>query len=423
MASESHFDHAQWLLNLTDRDSPSVSIAEIADHVSSSVSAAFQAQLPSLQSRFQSLNWQRCHRVAPEILHAEFVDEKGKPGYYRLGFNKEGLLQSYLRLRSLPPDIVVRLADQEDWDGVFALESQCPIETGDGKRVFVDRGERAVNHFRLPQRMVLAVAEHNHQIIASRALPVRDCVLDGNNKRLVYSHFARTLPEYQAIGLFAHLNIVAMEEVGPFDAMFAYMDPQNEAMRAAAQGGRGWDHKVLRISINCRQQADGNVSNRPAAADIGSIAAVINGTHEQKFFFEPYSESKLRGRLQRAPDSYGPDDLHCSGNAVIGVNWEGQIRRTEWQGKQTRTVHGQIMDFGFQGETGLEELRQLIQAACAAGISRGMTHLIVFTSGTCVEATMMSGLAEQVQEYEFFYPEPPPYNIDQRGLYVDPVYF
>jgi len=415
----------EWTLRQIRRGTKSIDADVMARYVASSLRDRFDELVQWASGRYDHSRSLGTEEVAPNLFHANFLDPKGRASYLRIALDDESKVRSLAFLRPLPADIKVRPATAADWSRVAALEPRCPTVNRQGTSTAIDRGQRGADHFRLQGEVALSVAESNGELVGARALPVRNCVLDGIPRRLMFSHFVRVLPEYQSIGLYPHLHVVAREQVIGADRTFAYMDPENDAMRAALGGQRGWNHRVRQVFVNCAVQSDPADSKVAHIADnLDDLCRLINAANGSKFFFSPYTSASLTERLSRAPHCYSIHNFLANADATLGIYWEGQQRTTtQRNGEVRRTIHGTIMDLGFQGDPERGGLEALIREACREAVIRGMSHLTVFTSDNAPEAALLTRLAEDTHAFEFFGPGDEPADIASRGLYVDAIYF
>ena len=141
--------------------------------------------------------------------------------------------------------------------------------------------------------------------------------------------------------------------------------------------------------------------------------------------FLPYTAETLAARLTRAPDLSGWDRVWLHEGAVMGVWPAGRALRmvTERAGARTHSDPGLVLDYAFApgGEAAFEAL---LRAWCGWLADRGLDRLTLFTSPGGPGAAFLTSLADEVEPYDMWTPGVPvPEGAQDRGLYVDPVYF
>ena len=91
----------------------------------------------------------------------------------------------------------------------------------------------------------------------------------------------------------------------------------------------------------------------------------------------------------------------------------------------TESVRGLVLDYGFAGAQGLDELERLLRYWCAIAHEAGVTHLAIFSSPSSPGAKRLFSLAdgEQIENFEFPCGVPAPRDLAEAGVYVDAIYF
>ena len=361
------------------------------------------------------------------VIEVSLSDSRDRPWSLRLRLDSEIRIAGSSVFRPAPAGFSIRPASDADWKALALLERNCATQTSDGSSTSIDRGEMLEAHFDLQGEYTIWVAEHRGKLVGARGLTVREGILDGIPRRLCYSHFARVLPAYQSKGLFQPLNAMALEELQrSIDGIFAYMDPRNDAMRVAVGGGaneEGWGIHAQRLAICCADHAVAGQAHRARPADAAHIVALVNACHAGEGFFSRYSDESLAQRLERVPAAYSWKDLLVGERAVVGVWMSGERRRAERDGVVRDSVRSPVLDYGFDGEAGLDELIGLLGEWCHAALEAGTTHLTLFSSKPSPGWKRLSALAQEVETYEFPCALPPPLDLGQHGLYVDAIYF
>lgn len=374
--------------------------------------------------RLGSFEEQRAAQDHDGVVAVEVACARGRSWTLRFSLDAESRLACISMLRPASLGVTIRPVTDGDWQALTELEAACPTQTSDGSSASMHRGAHLRNHFALQQEIHLLIAEEAGCIVGARAFTVREVKIDGVTKRYGFSHFARILPSHQSKGLFQPLNAGTMDPLLPsLDAVFAYRDPRNDAMLAALGSFPTWSLHVFRAELPCEQLAGVPFGRIAAPGDAEHIAALMNRCHAREGFFAPYTAETLCERLSRAADAYSWSNLRVSDAAVVGAWFCGERRRVEKDGRLRETTRGLVLDFGFDGDAGLDELKRLLRHTCAAARDAGMNQLSIFSSPPSPGADCIQELAQGVVPYEFAFGEPEPPDLAERGAYVDPIYF
>jgi hypothetical protein len=129
--------------------------------------------------------------------------------------------------------------------------------------------------------------------------------------------------------------------------------------------------------------------------------------------------------MARAPDLYGWERLWVADGAVVGVWPAGKALTaiSETRGVRTLSVRGVTLDYGFApgAEAAFEAL---LRAWCGLMAPMGINTLSIFTSPASPGGALIRSLAREVDAFFMWTPGiPVPQGAEDRGLYVDAVYF
>ena len=362
--------------------------------------------------------------VDSDCYEIEVIGRKDRVWLIRLHLDRQSRITSFSTTRPTPDGISLRAAVAADWPALAELERDCPTTTPSGKSASLYRGDAIAHHFALQGEYALWVAEHDGRLVGARAVPIREVSIDGRSRRYGYSHFCRIHPDYQAIGLFQPLNASAMECVqASIDSVFAYVDPANDTPKAAIGGYPTWSARPFRAEFDCAQLVGSAFGREAGPADAERIVELLNACHVREGFFAPYTVSTLEERLCRAADVYSWRNFRLSDSAVVGMWLCGERRTVVDAGREETMVRGLVLDYGFLSDRGDDELEALIRHCCVCAREAGMTHLSMFSSPPSPGASLISRLADSIEEFVFSFDEQEPVDVDNRGVYVDPVYF
>lgn len=366
-------------------------------------------------------------RLPDGAVEAALRDRRNRSWSFRVRLDDRARILGASVFRPAPAGVTIRPVGAVDWPALAELERSCPI-VDKHSSTWLQYGASLEQHFELQGEYALQVAETGGRLIGARAFSVREGTFDGVASRLCYSHFVRVHPDYQSQGLFLPLNAMAFEAVQrTTDGIFAYMSPDNDVMRAAlgtAAGATGWPVYAKRLMIRCADHATPVRARRGCPGDATLIADLVNACHKDEGFFSEYDADSVAERLTRVPGAYGFSDLLVGSRAVAGVWLSGERRREERDGETTRSsVRAPVLDYGFDGPAGLDELVDLLTQWCSVALEAGSTHLAVFSSDPSPGFARLAERAEYVEPYEFLCVVPAPRDLEERGLYVDPLHF
>lgn len=416
----------RWALAQVRSDTPETDPEQIARFVAKGWRNPLMVPggLRRWRDRLGPFEEQRATQGVDGVVEVAVACAKGRTWILRFALDAESLLASTSMLRPAPPGVTIRPVADGDWEELTELEAACPTQTSDGSSASLHRGAHLRDHFALQKEIHMLVAEEAGRIVGARAFTVREVEIDGVATRYAYSHFARILPSHQSKGLFQPLNAGTIDPLQPsLDGIFAYRDPRNDAMLAALGSFPTWGLRVFRAELPCAGLAGEAFGRAATPDDAEHIAALMNRCHGREGFFAPYTAETLRERLSRAPDAYSWSNLFVSDAAVVGAWLCGERRRVEKDGRRSETSRGLVLDFGFEGGVGLDELERLLRHTCAAARDAGMDQLSVFSSPPSQGAERIRELADDVVSYEFAFGAPEPPDLAECGAYVDPVYF
>jgi hypothetical protein len=103
--------------------------------------------------------------------------------------------------------------------------------------------------------------------------------------------------------------------------------------------------------------------------------------------------------------------------------WDAKLGvRREHGGIVTNDVRALVLDYGC--EPGAEdELLELVWSSCSALAQNGTTELSLFSSIPATGYAQISAFAKRAEAYVVLCWRKPGPDLDQRGVYVDQLYF
>jgi GNAT superfamily N-acetyltransferase len=324
------------------------------------------------------------------------------------------------------PEIKVREATLADGPVLAEIERRSPIVVG-GSALVIDRGDDYFAAARLMEDVVVLLAEVDGVPAGVLCQAYHRARLGGVERRMVYIHHNRVLPEYQRMGVGRALAPVCKryEQLG-YDSTYWYISKGNTTSQAFASAAPNrWTFGPELLEFDCQALAGPIIGRSATAADARRVAPMLNAFHGGEEMFLPYTAESLAARLSRDSRQYGWDNLRLTERAVVGVWPEGewvQVRVTGPSGVET-SRSGAVLDYGCL-PGGEAELFGLIGAWCSWLLERGMMSLSMFTSPGSPLAAELRGPASDVSPFDFWTPGiPQPEGAESGGLYVDHVYF
>lgn len=329
--------------------------------------------------------------------------------------------------RVLEFDVSVREASARDAPILSDIERRCPIVLGDSSITF-DRGDDYFAFARLMEDATVGLGFVGGVPAAINCGGVHSVCIGGVRYRIMTAVHTRILPEHQRKGLWGAVSRVLNGRYPPatVDGSCGYISVRNAAMqRGFAHTPNKWPVRVLRAQLSCDALAVASVGRPATREDASRIVEVLNACHEAEEMYNPYTTEALIARLERAPSQYSWERMWVSGRAVVGVWPAGESIRVfiESKGQRRESRRGLVLDYGFL--PGAEdELERLLRAWCAWLAERRLDTLSVFTSERSPGYELLIDLATDIEPYDVWTPGiPPPEGVDERGLYVDQIYF
>jgi hypothetical protein len=324
-------------------------------------------------------------------------------------------------------EVTVREATEADGPALAEVERRCPIVLGD-RSVTFDRGDDYFAFARLMAEPLVAVGFVDSVPAAINCGGMRSALVGGVERRMMVAVHTRVLPERQGKGLWGALGRV-FNEKRPRDLMdgsCGFVSADNAAMQKGFRNTPNkWPAQVLRAQLDCASLA-GPATGRPATpTDAGRVVEILNACHEGEELYLPYSVELLTVRLERAPKQYTWERIRLTDRAVAGVWPAGESIKViiDSNGRRTESRRGLVFDYGFL--PGAEaDLEGLLGGWCGWLFERGMDTLSIFTSEHSRGYELLRGLATNIEAFDCWTPGiEVPTGAEQRGLYVDQIYF
>ena len=305
------------------------------------------------------------------------------------------------------------------------IERRCPIVMGETS-VHFDRGDDYMAATRLMADCSIGLASVDGVPAAVSCGAEHVVRVGGVLKKMVTVSHLRVLPEHQRKGLWGAANRVLNKYRDHVDGTNAYISVDNLGMQHGFAGTPNkWPQVVYRIPLDCAALA-GPPAGRPATPDDApQIVRRLNAFHDAEEMFVPYTVESFTARMRRAPDLYGWDRLWLSDGAVVGAWAHGNALRavTEVAGVRTVSRSGVVLDYAFEpgAEAGLEAL---LRGWCGRLAPEGFDTLVIYSSPASPGAALLAQLGRETERFFMWTPGiAVPQGAEDRGLYVDAVYF
>jgi len=321
-----------------------------------------------------------------------------------------------------PPGLSYRPVAPGDAAALAALELAAPIVTGDVETAY----DKSRDYFEAERLMGsdAFVVERDGAIVGLFASVVHPIRIAGQDLRSVYDHRVRVHPTARrggVMGLGALARFEAVIGRSSLHVAHSFVAADNDAVLSQPRGPR-WPEMAERLVIDTGSAVATSLCRSATAADAERLVACLNDTHGEEELYCPYSLDSLRERLSRAPDSYSWSSILISERACVGV-WApkmGVIRRE--RGVETRDVRALALDYGCTPD-GSDELVALVNDWRARLAAEGTSELSIFTSAGSRGAAALTALAKRREPYVILCALPPGDRVEERGIYVDQLYF
>ena len=328
---------------------------------------------------------------------------------------------------------IIREATQDDSDALIELERQAPLDLGDRLLTF-DRSPNFFAHQEMEAHGRVLVSEDEGRLVGVVASAWHDVLVEGQQRRLLYIHQGRALPQYrrQHVATDLVMEHLVLASEAKIDTPYWLISPDNKTSLAFSQqaGFEFWpvDGRIDGFDVGARRDAGGRVGG-VGPDDLPQVVDLINRTQAGREMFLPYTAESLQGRLSQSP-TYGW--RHWRGYrseqgllAVAGV-WDfgRSLRITEREkatDKERVALPAFVLDYGYAAgaEEAMVEVFMALMAT-AAEWERNQLSIALPTESRLY--SLMEGLPHSTTLFRILTPGIPTPRKINGSIYLDPVY-
>jgi hypothetical protein len=287
--------------------------------------------------------------------------------------------------------------------------------------VTYDRGDDFLAFARLMENNRTWVAEADGRLMGVAAGCLHPARIGGELYEVMLLHHVRVPTEARGGGIFSAINGRVFGSHPNQQGAYGHTAVAN-ADGARLDGPGAWSFGFHRAVLDTASLAGPTHGRKTSPDDAAEIIEIINACHDAEEMFVPYTVASLTARLERAPELYSWDNVVIADGAVLGV-WPAALKvAVTKDGVRTDDVRAIVIDYGFV--PGAEDsFERLLRSTCASVSEQGHTELMTLTSDGSPNNALARSLARRMDPFMFRMSVPEPEGAEERGLYIDAVYF
>jgi len=265
------------------------------------------------------------------------------------------------------------------------------------------------------------VADGDGKLLGFAAGCLHPARIGGKVYPVMLLHHVRVPVEARGGGIFSAINRRVFAAHPTQEGAYGHTAVAN-ADGARLDGPGAWSFGFHRAVLDAASLAGPPHGRTATPDDAPEIIEILNTCHDREEMFVPYTAESLTARLERAPDLYTWDNVVIGDGTVLGV-WPAGLKVTVEAGAdRTVDVRAIVIDYGFVpgAETSFE---RLLRSECRSLLDQSHTELMVLTSDGSPHNAIVHSLARRTDPFLFRMSVPEPDGAEQRGLYIDAVYF
>lgn len=300
----------------------------------------------------------------------------------------------------LPTEVEVRPLQPADAAELRRLELAAPVRRDDGTEVVIDHVGTQFDHQALVRDHRLLAAFGNGRMLAVQGLAATDTSIAGAPCRIAYAHYSRSDPTTRSSGYLFHLVATLFRDVYPRIDQFVSVVDVHNSTGLRLSFGSPWPTRIRRLFLPVRAlAARAGEPSEHATFDAAHAAALLNATHDGMNLWVRRTPAFLVERQRRAPSVYGAGCWRLTDHAALAIWASGERRTYRREGAETVRTLALVLDYGFTGSEGRDELTALLCRAAAEVADRGISHLALFVSDGHAATQWLADLADGSDTY------------------------
>jgi hypothetical protein len=370
--------------------------------------------------------------VSDRLAVLEVQDDQGRFLTLRVFASRDGTgrVVGFGLFHRIPPDVVIRLATEDDRETLRDIEAATPVEH-DGVTIRYRRADPFAQFRLVDAEVICLIAEVDGQP-AAQHIDLRGTQrIGGANRTIAYRMRTRIRPEYQGRKLWPALNWTAGESISDdsretlIETSFLALGNTKIDDLLGEQASMLWSQEVHKLTFDVRATPFVSPSptrrRRGETGDASEIARRLDATHGKSELAPTFTAQWISERLTRSAADYTWRDIVLLGDAAIGV-WDPGLELTiDRDGDIETRQQALVLDWGTAGST--DDLIGALGGAVDDLTTSDATHLSMFVSPALPTYGPLAGLAIEIDKYRFFCRVPEPSDASERGLHVDPLWF
>jgi hypothetical protein len=320
--------------------------------------------------------------------------------------------------------VVVRPPGPQDARAMSKLERMTPVRRDDGTEVTIDHAGRQFERAAVVNDHRWLAAFEGDRMVAVQGVAIATAPIGAASCRVAYNHYSRSDPQTRHSGNLIHLVATLYHDIYPqIDQFISIVDVQNAAgLRLSF--GEPWPTRVRRLFLPVTALA-ARAAHRIefAGLDLAHAAGLLNATHAGMHLWVPRTAGFLAERQRRAPSIYGAGCWRLTGHAALAV-WPSAERRIYRRagGETVRTL-ALVLDYGFVGARGRQDLDGLLCQAARELQGKGISHIALFVSDDHPPTQWLTELAEARDTYAICAPALARPAVPAGAIYIDHIIF
>lgn len=333
----------------------------------------------------------------PDVTFAELIVDDEVQFVQRVRFEKE--LPCRIRYWSsyppLPMNINLRPYTPADAAGCVALERLCPMESADGTRWTLDRGEAFDDYLQLMAPIDAWVAEYEGEIVGFFSCALRPIRFNGESCYSVYQHHYRIHPDHRrgsiSVALASHVDPRRTFDGLPVVFPYSMVDPNNVHMQHVGFPAVE-EVRISRISLSLEKLRTQSLPIvRLETPSQERVVELMTETHGDRVLFPALTGEFLQDRWSRIAQ-FDINNYHSTNDALLGLWLPQELNLIERDGQREERRLGFVLDYGSRSVRALLAVLQQVSKELVDGSAT--THLSVLCDTRAPEYEALLSLAD-----------------------------